>query len=595
MTFKAISLAVCGLALCATPGWAVETILTGTGLPEELSESLKAASLTAALPEAADGQDTLAAAQADYARLVATLYDAGYFGPTIRISVDGREAASIDPISPPASVAQVRIEVEPGPRFTMGQTQIGPLAQDTELPSGFAPGQVASTSALRQAVDSGIEGWRDVGHAKARLASQEVTANHPARQLNTRIVLDPGPRLNFGDLRIVSPSAVREERILEIAGLPTGRVFSPEERLKAATRLRRTGAFSSVSLTEAEEIGPDATLDIIAQVVDAPPRRIGFGGELSTQDGLSLSGFWLHRNYFGGAERLRFEGEITGIGGDTGGADYRLSSRFTRPSTVSPDADFFLFGEIERVDDVAFELDQITLEAGFTRFVSDNLEQTFAVGLQTAQTIDAFGARDYTLLTLPVGIKLEYRDVPLDATEGFFAEITATPFLGITGTESGLRTTADLRGYLTLGETRPVTLAGRAQFGSLTGASLATAPSDFLFFSGGGGSVRGHGFQSLGVDLGGGRIVGGRGYLGFSGEVRVRMTETIGLVAFIDAGYVGAESFPNGTDGEWHSGAGFGLRYNTGIGPIRVDIAAPTSGPGDPTGLQLYIGIGQAF
>ena len=75
----------------------------------------------------------------------------------------------------------------------------------------------------------------------------------------------------------------------------------------------------------------------------------------------------------------------------------------------------------------------------------------------------------------------------------------------------------------------------------------------------------------------------------------MRWNETIGIVGFADAGYIGRESVPNGSDGEWHSGAGLGLRYATGIGPIRVDLALPVTGPEDETGLQFYIGIGQAF
>ena len=66
-------------------------------------------------------------------------------------------------------------------------------------------------------------------------------------------------------------------------------------------------------------------------------------------------------------------------------------------------------------------------------------------------------------------------------------------------------------------------------------------------------------------------------------------------MGFADAGYIGRESFQNGSDGEWHSGAGLGLRYATGIGLIRVDLALPVTGPDDETGLQFYIGIWQAF
>jgi translocation and assembly module TamA len=83
--------------------------------------------------------------------------------------------------------------------------------------------------------------------------------------------------------------------------------------------------------------------------------------------------------------------------------------------------------------------------------------------------------------------------------------------------------------------------------------------------------------------------------MAFSGEVRVRTTDQIGLVGFYDIGYVGREEFPNGSSGRWHSGAGFGARYDVGIGPIRLDVAFPLTGPGSNSGFDIYIGIGQAF
>ena len=75
----------------------------------------------------------------------------------------------------------------------------------------------------------------------------------------------------------------------------------------------------------------------------------------------------------------------------------------------------------------------------------------------------------------------------------------------------------------------------------------------------------------------------------------MRTGDRLSLVGFLDAGYVGAESFPDGSSGDWHTGAGIGVRYDTGIGPVRADIAVPVTGPGNPSGFQIYIGIGQAF
>ena len=130
--------------------------------------------------------------------------------------------------------------------------------------------------------------------------------------------------------------------------------------------------------------------------------------------------------------------------------------------------------------------------------------------------------------------------------------------------------------------------------GSVYGPQLSQAPADYLFYSGGGGTVRGQPYQSLGVSLGGGNVVGGRSFLGLSAEARLKMTDKIGIVGFVDAGYIGAEQFYDGS-GQVHSGAGLGLRYATGIGPIRLDVGVPTSGPATGENFQVYIGIGQSF
>ena len=135
-------------------------------------------------------------------------------------------------------------------------------------------------------------------------------------------------------------------------------------------------------------------------------------------------------------------------------------------------------------------------------------------------------------------------------------------------------------------------LASRLKLGTIVGAEIAELPSDQLFFAGGGGSVRGYGYRSIGVDSGG-TVSGGRYLLEASAEARVRINETFGAVAFIDGGYVAADTFP-GLD-QLRIGAGVGLRYYTGFGPLRADIAIPLNKrSGDPD-YAIYVGIGQSF
>ena len=150
-----------------------------------------------------------------------------------------------------------------------------------------------------------------------------------------------------------------------------------------------------------------------------------------------------------------------------------------------------------------------------------------------------------------------------------FYQSKCTPFLNLNGTRNGLRSFADLRTYKSIGPKQKLTFATRAQLGSIIGPSLQNAPTDFLLYSSGGGTVRSHEYQSLSVDLGGGRIVGGRSFAAFSGEVRGQIRDNLSLVGFYDVCYVGSEEFPDGESGDWHSGIGVsvGVRYDTGIVP----------------------------
>lgn len=586
----------CLAALLAQPAQALDVTLQGA-LSDDLRSDLEGGSLLIEqeLSEAeVSPQEIVSIAQADYKRLLAVLYDYGHYGAVIRITLDGREASMIKSVAPPRSVSRAEIEIAPGKVFRFGTAEIGPLAPDTTLPDGFRSGETARLSLLRDAAGAATDGWRDEGFAKAELESQRVTARHNEGTLNATLRIDPGPRLRFGPLSVQGNQTVRTERIVEIAGLPVGTTYSPQELQQAAARLRRTGTFSSVAMIEAQEPGPGDTLAITARVAEEKPRRFGFGGEISTVEGLSVSTFWMHRNLFGGAERLRLDAEIEGIGGDTGGTDFLARALYQRPATFNEDTGLYILGEIEQQDEINFFSRQGTIGAGIERIASDQRSYRFGLAVRRATTRDAFGENDYTLLLAPTGATFDYRDRTLDARRGYFLDAEVTPFVAASGADNGLLTKLDLRGYRTFGDQRPTTIALRGQLGSLIGPALSVAPADFLFYSGGSDTVRGHEYQSLGVDLGGGQTVGGRSFLGLSAEIRMRTSGNLGYVGFLDAGYIGEEVFPDGS-GEWHSGAGVGLRYATPIGPIRLDLAVPTSGDDDGSSFQVYIGIGQAF
>lgn len=588
-------IAVCFCSLLPVGGKATEVTLTAPGASKGFTEKLRTSSLSVATAgrENVTTQDILAAAQADYGRLIGVLYAAGFYSSVISINVDGREAANIPPLSIPRQINRIVLTVNPGAPFTLSRASVRPLAHGTKIPKEFAPGYRARGDLIRDAAKAGATRWREVGHAKVQVGAQNITADHKAHDLAVDIVLDPGPQLRFGKLIINQPSRVRAKRVQEIAGLPTGEVFSPELAKQSATRLRRSGAFRSVVFEESDTIGPGNTLDMTTKLTDAKRRRVGLGAELSTLEGLTLSGFWLHRNLFGGAERLRFDAEIGGIGGETGGIDYILSARFERPATFSPDTSLFLMATIEDLDDPGYRERNIILGGGLSHIFSDKLRGEAGITYRYSEVKDDLGSRTLQHLVFPLRLTWDKRDDPLNSTKGFYLALQGDPFLGLDQNTTGARAYADARAYHSVGAQKGLTFAARAQFGTIAGASINDIPPDMLFFSGGAGTVRGHAYQSLAVDLGGGLSVGGRSFMAFSGEIRAKLNDKFGMVTFADTGFVGRDELGKGT-GRWHSGAGIGGRYATGLGPIRVDVATPLNSSAGKN-FEIYIGIGQAF
>ncbi|MFW5641542.1 MAG: autotransporter assembly complex protein TamA [Roseicyclus sp.] len=588
------------LAAClATSAVAQEIRLSAPAAEENLSERLRANSLL--LQEGDEAarapQDIVAAARADYARLVAVLYDFGHFAPVVRITIDGREASSLSPFAVPSGIGVVEISVAPGPRYDFGTAEIGPLAPDTDLPEAFAPGGDASTSVLRDASRAAIEGWRAEGHAVAEIGDQSIVARHGPSRLDASIRVAPGPLVSFGRLIPEGEERMRAARLVEIAGLPEGTTFSPEALARAQERLRDTGVFSAVALQE-QPLGPGDRMDIVAAVTESPLRRFGAGAELSTDAGAQVTAYWLHRNLFGGAERLRVEGEIGGIGQgeisteDVEGIDAELMVRLSRPATFTPDTLAYAEATLVALDEPSFDLVGLRLEAGVEHRYSPKLEGALGIGLFVSRFEDARGEREGELLYLPAELTWDNRNDALNPTAGVFLAGTAEPFV-TTDAGPGLRATLDARGYLGFGEADRTVLAARAQAGSVVGSDIDAIPPDYLFYSGGSGTVRGLEYQTLGAEQRGAPS-GGRSFAALSAELRQGIGDTdFGVVFFGDAGYVASGA--DFQDGAWHAGAGLGLRYTTPFGPIRVDLATPVRGDGVGEDIYLYIGIGQSF
>lgn len=548
----------------------------------------------------------LASARTDYRRIVAALYANGYYGGTVTINVDGTEATNLAPDASLGDPALVVIRVDPGPQFTFGTIKIvnaAPLTTnntdqvDSVESAGLLKGEIARSGAVRTAARLAVNSWRQQGYPKAEITDQNIIADHDVALVNVTLTITPGPKATIGTISVEGASAVDAAFIARHTGLVAGKEYDPDDIGRAKRRLADLEVFGVIKVVEADKVNADGSLPINIIVNERKPRRVGVGATYSTTDGAGLETFWLHRNLFGNAERLRLDARLAGIGYPLQSADfdYYFGGTFTKPSIITPETDLVAALVAQRT--VLEQYTETSLEAklGLAHQFSTEFSVDFGVGAKRADFYDdTFGQRDFTLIGAYGELTFDTRDDPSNATSGVYATFLAEPFYEAEYENSALLLITEGRGYFGLGPNNEVVLAGRIKAGALFGPTIAETPPDKLFFAGGGGSVRGYSFRSIGVEEPGGTVTGGTYLLEASVEARVKVTKDIGVVGFVDAGYVTDETLVSLSDG-LRLGAGVGLRYETGLGPLRLDFAVPINKrPGDPD-YAIYVGIGQAF
>jgi translocation and assembly module TamA len=564
-----------------------------------------ASALLADAGEPASGAAGLIAkARGDYRRLLAALYGEGHYGGTVSIRIAGTEAARLAPDVTLPDPVDVTIAVTAGPLFRFANVAIVNQAPPTADPQdqvdlpilrGYGAGEIARSAVILRAEQLALEAWRQQGHAKAEIVSRDVVADHANNTVDAVITVNPGPRASFGPVRVTGTTTMNAEFVAQQTGLSVGQEYDPDELDRAQKRLDRLEVFRSARLQAADLIGSDGLLPYDLIVEELPGRRFGLGATYSTIDGLGLEGYHLWRNLFGQAERLRLDARIASIGWpvDTSQFDYFVGGTFTKPGFYHPDVDLVATVSAERTIYPQYTETSAGGRAGLTWFFSDELTFEGGASFEVARFDDDFGTRDFQTAGVYAGVVFDGRDSSVDPTEGWYASANLEPYFDLLGGAPGARLVLEGRTYFGFGETDPFVLAGRVKVGAVLGPDLVDIPPDKLFFTGGGGSVRGYGFKSIGVDDGMGNITGGRYLLEASLEARARVTSDIGVVGFVDGGYVAADVFP-GLD-DLRLGAGVGLRYYTGLGPLRLDLAVPLNRKAGDPDYAIYAGIGQAF
>lgn len=543
-------------------------------------------------------------ARGDYQRILAAMYAAGYYGDVISIRIDGREAADIPIDTEFGDATTVAISVDPGPPFVFGDVTIEngppPIENDRTLPQtpeqlGLVPGEPAYSTTVIASQAAVVGRWREASYPKAQIADERVVAQHDRSLLDVYFNIDPGRPAVFGPTTVTGTDRMDPGFVAWYAGIQPGEPFDPDDLERARDQLRRLGVFQASRIVEADVIGDDGTLPIEIAVAESRRRVFGVGAKYSTLDGAGVEGYWMHRNLFGRAEKLRLEANVGGIDADDPKEyNYGVAATFTKPGAFTPWTDFIatVYAEQEKPD--TYRARTVGGRAGFNHRIGSRWEVDAFAQLEYSEIDETeIGDGTFLMASLPTAVRYDGSNSLLDPTQGFRVSVSAEPFYEAERSNFGLISEVAGTAYLGLLDDRLV-LAGRAAVGSIAGAPRDDIPANRLFFAGGGGSIRGYPYRGVGPQDADGEPTGGRSYFVGSAEARIGVTEKIGVVPFFDFGNAFVSELPDFSE-ELRTAVGLGLRYKTGLGPIRFDVAVPLEPyDGDPA-LAFYIGIGQAF
>ncbi|AWN44839.1 hypothetical protein DK389_28250 [Methylobacterium durans] len=572
-----------------------------------------------------DGEGLVRRAEADLRRLPEALAGYGYYAGRVAIRVDGVAIGSESAVAAAARAAEaargralvpVKVAVDTGPLYTLRSVAVrdprGAPFPEALLPERFTrvDAEVPARSATVLAREARIvDRFRALGHPFAKVVSRDPVVDDAAHVMDVAFTVDPGPRARLGDVALSGTADIDPAVVRSFIYAEPGDPYSP----KALADLRRSVAkvegLGSVRVREGERLDAQGNLPIFVEVTERERNLIGVSARYSTVDGPGLRGYYANRNLFGGGETLRVDADINYLGNDlyarqrklagidSNGLGGRLSATFVKPALWGTRTDLVanLFGGREAQQ--SYVVDAAGGTVGLRYRFSDTAFAQVGLDGQAGRSQDALGTIDYRLVGLPVAVSYDSTDSLLDPTEGFRVTASATPYPGVLGSDPGIFVAkAQGSAYLALDDEANTVLAGRLGFGSISGARLDEIPANIRFFAGGGGSVRGYAYRTLGPRGPFGLPVGGRSLLEASLEARIKVTDTIGIVPFLDAGTAYAGSLPDFEE-PIRTAAGIGLRYYTGIGPIRVDLAFPLDrirGDRNPPA-ALYISLGQAF
>jgi translocation and assembly module TamA len=540
-------------------------------------------------------KDTANAAQInrrarDDAELLTTiLKNSGYYDAVVEPEVMREEGGKL----------AVSLRAESGPLYRFADVTVtgldinSPKAAELRDAFGIDTRDAVDVDAVIAGRSALGEKLKRDGAPFASIGEPQIIVDHETQTATISLDVKSVAEQKVGQFKVIGNRVpFGAKHVARIARFKSGEVYNQAEIDDLKRALIATGLASSVTVSAVPSETNDVA-DIAVSLEPAPVRTIAGEFGYGTGEGVRAAASWTNRNL------IKPEGAVTLRGllgtreqalgvvlrqGNFGKRDQVLNARIgaTRSNFDAFKASTFdIAAGIERQSNILWQK-KWTWSAGVELVTSDERD---IVGSGTARR------RTFFVGALPLSLNYDGSNDLLDATRGFRIGLRTSPEISLqNGTFAYARSQFDGSAYVPAG--KRITIAGRVRIGTITGAkSSAIAPSR-RFYAGGGGSVRGYGFQQIGPRDIANDPDGGRSLAEFALEARVRFGP-FGVVPFVDAGNIYGRALPDFSGLRY--GAGLGLRYHSNFGPIRIDVGTPINRQKGDGRITVFVSLGQAF
>lgn len=526
-------------------------------------------------------------AERDVDRFIDLLRSRGYFGGEVVLDLRGAPGAP-----------EVCFTVLAGPVYKVSRLELLEVDEDSGSKKTFSPDTIASpaivagskvvSSDILEAERQFLGHFLEEGHPFALVLPREVVVDHAERSAAVTLLVMPGPLTPIGETVIEGLRDVSPDVVLKSLPWKPGDLCRHSLLEKARRRLQDTGLFTMINIVPEETPEAPGFAMMRVSLTERKHRSIGLGADYRSDDGPGVRAMWEHRNLFGMGHRLRTQLELSDL-------EPNLSVQYDNPFFLRDNQTLSLRFKASILDPEPYESRSLDLSGMVERRLRESLSVGGGLTLRLSRVEQRRTTDTFFLVSSPWVLMWDMRDDRLDPTEGFLLTTRQEPHLDVTSPDVFFwKSEAGASWYRAIGAEKDWVFAARLHLGAIAGESLHDIPADVRFYAGGGGSVRGYGYQRIGPEERG-KVVGGRSATDWSLEMRKRLTKSLGLAAFVDGGAAFSSTFPDfSEDPRW--GAGLGVRYFTPIGPVRLDAAMPLNPRhGKDDNVQFYISIGQAF